>query len=316
MIIRHGCAPFIPPVGLLAARALLNERELVRRSIAYRPTPTRTQRYLIARRANGNAAWVGFFKTHADSQRFLKAIANGTLPLQPGLWDLPTPAWAPGLGSDAAYEFSTTVTSTGAGNVTSPANSYKVDVEAWGGGGSGNATTTAGVLGAGGGGAYAGSFGISVTAGSTIVYWVVGTGGAQVTNNQSAATGVASWINVGTNSSPSSSANGAAAPAGHGAGLGGGGAGGTPTIGGTLSDGSSGATGTSGNGGTAGQSADSIGGSGGATATTGVVGNVPGGGGGGAHSTTQHSGAGAAGQIRYTFYIQPVVTTNLAMMGM
>jgi len=347
MIAQQRHTPFVVPPGLLAACELATRgivpatRAQARLSIA----PARPQHYLLARRRNGNVAWCGFFRTRAQSERFVKALTSGELSLHPALWDLPTPSWAPGIGGDVAYEFSTTVTATGAGSTTASAGTYKADLEAWGAGGSGGSTVSNGVACGAGAGGYAGSFGIAVTGGSAI-YWSVGVGGTGVTGGPTNGNaGGSSWINAGSNSSPGSSSTGAAASGGSGGqagfnahagtagsgtvgsigytgGSGGGAVGGAAGGGGGgAGSGGNGTTGVSGSGttnggGGAGGSPDGGSGSAGITGTT-AAGTQPGGGSGAALGTgSNHSGNGGNGMARYTFYISPVVWTNLAMLGM
>lgn len=70
----------------------------------------------------------------------------------------------------------TSITATGAGSYTVPANTLYLKVEAWGGGGAGATETTTGVGGGGGGGEYAREENFASAVGQSIPY-IVGTGG-------------------------------------------------------------------------------------------------------------------------------------------
>ena len=202
----------------------------------------------------------------------------------------------------------TVIVTAGAGNIVTPVGYTKVTVEAIGGGGNGFGSNTTSNRASGGGGRYAISNSkISVTGGTTIVYYSVG-----AANNQS-------WVNVGTNAAPTLASTGCLAPPGSNAtsGVAGSGAIGTP-IGALSRNGGNGATGnnsaggggagatTAGSASTAGTDTTGLsptqlmgGGTGGAYNTG--TGTQPGGGGGGA-STTGTNLAGAIGRVRITFY--------------
>jgi hypothetical protein len=209
------------------------------------------------------------------------------------------------------------VTATGAGNITASSGCGHVWVEAWGPGASGRSQTVSGSAGdpAGGAGAYAGSSGISVVGGTTVIYWNNYAGGAGVTNSTGNNGAGKTWINVGTNSAPSSSTTGAMADFGvyptyggltansigatlHAGGsgyaalnvYGGGGSSGCPTA--------DGITATSATGAASAGTDSGPGGRGNATAPE--SGTQPGGGGGGSNTSTP-SGKGGDGQVRYTF---------------
>lgn len=205
---------------------------------------------------------------------------------------------------------STVITTATAGSITAPVGAISVTVEAIGGGGNGFGNATTANRASGGGGRYAQSLAnISVTGGSTIVYYFVGPVFTQ------------SWVNVGTNAAPTLASTGCLAPGGTsgGSALAGSGSFGT-AIGAVTRNGGNGATGTNSQGGggsgatTAGSSATAgtdttglsvllMGGGTGGTynnATTGP-GTAPGGG-GGAASVTGTNYAGAIGRVRITFY--------------
>jgi len=296
MMLAHYNPSFKPPPGLLAARALETLGTAIARSERVaRPLDgvARPQRYLIARRPDGNAAWIGFFRTRAQSERFLKALGSGTLPLQPSLWDLPTPCWAPGIGGDVTYEFSTTVTATGAGSASAPASTYSVGA------------TTAGSINVGATGTNS-WLNISATSQPTSIanglYATGGTGGDAITNTVGGTGGTygptgATGKNGGNGGGNSSQVS----PGG------GGGGGGGPTGAGTA--GAASPTGTGGAGG------PPDGGAGGNAGTSSNAGAAPSGGGGG-NWASGSGGTGAAGMVRYTFYISATFGFNLAMLGM
>ncbi|HSW63108.1 MAG TPA: hypothetical protein VLH56_07355 [Dissulfurispiraceae bacterium] len=208
----------------------------------------------------------------------------------------------------------TTVTFTGSGTYTVPANIPRVTVEVWGGGGKGSTRTTADPGGGGGGGAYSRSV-LEVTAGDKTV--TVGAGAATtspggdswfISNTTILAKGGASAAD----NSRSGAAGGVAA-----SGLGqvrwSGGAGYTHTIANQWGGGGGSSAGSVGNGtnatGQVGAAAPTGGGNGGngaATNKNGSPGNVPGGGGGGAdHSggTTKIGGSGAGGQVVVSYFL-------------
>jgi hypothetical protein len=210
----------------------------------------------------------------------------------------------------------TLVTTAGTGSITTPTGYNYVTVEAVGAGGNGFGTSLAGANAGGGGGAYAQSPTISVTSGSTVVYYAVGQ--PQV-GYGGAGTGD-SWVNVGSNTAPGATTVGCLAKggtAGLGSGTGGTGgatstsigvtkyAGGNGSGGPFLATGGGGA-GDSGNGnnavtttaGTGGTGTNITGGNGGAF---GSAGSAPGGG-GGSGPTLGTNPAGGVGRVRITFY--------------
>lgn len=197
------------------------------------------------------------------------------------------------------------VTTNGSGSYTAPVGATKVTVEAIGGGGTGFGNTTTGNRAGGGGGTYATSVDLSVTGGSTVVYYQCGT------NAQD------SWVNVGTNAAPTANTTGCLAKAGTNASSGTAGTGLTTNcIGTTTRAGGTGTTGTNGAGG--GGSGASTAGSGttAGTDTTGLspsnlmgggtggargsVGTAPGGG-GGSDTVTGTNRIGAIGRVRIRF---------------
>jgi len=224
------------------------------------------------------------------------------------------------------------ITAVGTGSVTAPSGCGHVTVFARGPGGSGATNTGGNGPGGGGGGAFAQSGPIAVTGGVTVVYYQNYDGGAAVSSNSTAGNdGLgASWINVGTNSSPASSSTGAAADYGrHGGTTSAGVAGSTAnSIGGTLHNGGAGAryttgggatyqagggggagdsgdggagAGSGGTGGTGGTNGGGNGGKGGNSTTCAVAGSQPGGGGGAAQNADACSGKGGAGEVGYQF---------------
>jgi len=190
----------------------------------------------------------------------------------------------------------------GSGSVTVPANSSFVTVEAIGGGGVGYLNNVS-PRGGRGGGTYAATANLSVTGGSSVVYYSVGGSETQ------------SWVNVGTNSAPSSNTTGTLAPQGQTATpYPGSGSYGTPI--GTLinrggdgveyTGGGGGGASTAGSGPTAGTDTTGLSPSaimGGGTGGNQDSGAAPGGGGGGRNQ--QPNGpyvAGAGGRVRLVFY--------------
>ena len=196
------------------------------------------------------------------------------------------------------------VNTTGASSFTAPSDfSSLVSTEAVGAGGAGNsATSGTNRYGGGGGGGYSKSTSVttSITAGSTIIYTNVAAGGGGTT--------ASSWLNIGTNSAPTSNTTGVLAYSGGNAVTNTGGAGATTTgaIGTTGSifgggAGGAGSTTTRLNAGGGGGSGGPLGagGAGGAANNNGV--NRGGGGGGGANN-------GAAGGAANT--TAPFVSGN------
>jgi hypothetical protein len=192
------------------------------------------------------------------------------------------------------------VTTAGSGSYLAPTWATKVTVEAIGGGGKGNGNSQESRRSGGGGGAYAQTTNLTVTGGSTRVYFYVG----QTIED--------SWVRLNSNAAPTSTLHGCKAEAGRSGNDSNGGAGGADTASvGTLkyggADGSIGASavggGAAGDGGAA---ADQSGGAaitmpGGDGGNFESVGLVPGGGGGGS-ATLNNKLAGAVGCVRITFY--------------
>jgi hypothetical protein len=271
----------------------------------FSPAYTRPGTFVTAR-ARSIIVWEGEFRSLRDAHIFTHALANGQLVHEPWLWDLPTPMWTPGLAEPGLeYSFSTTVTTPGAGSVVVPAGDSTVLLEAWGGGASGRSSN------AGSGGGYATAAVYSVTPGNTL-YWVVAASTTALNGD-----GNASWLNISASAQPSAIANGIYATGGlHNAGAGGtyGPSGATGYTGGVAYNGATGGGGGgAGSGGNGGAGTSSAGGSGGTP--DGGAGGTPVGGsgyqaggngvqpGGGGYTGTGYGG-GAAGQIRYTFYIK------------
>lgn len=213
-----------------------------------------------------------------------------------------------------------TISATGAGSFTVPADVYSIDVEGWGGGGAGGRRTSNGGAGGGAGGMYCKQT-VTVTPGQIIGY-VVGAGATQAATPGAGAD--TTWnatdlVAKGGPSVASNTATGATAVAttsGTGSTKhkgGDGGLGVTSTNGG--GGGSSGGSGADGNSGVAAAAgtAPTGGGAGGAgraaTQGTGTAGSVPGGAGGGALRTAanQNGGSGANGQLKLTYTPVPRV---------
>lgn len=219
-----------------------------------------------------------------------------------------------------------TVTTTGAGSFTIPANVTAITVEIWGpgqgGGTAGGASQEAG----GAGGKYS-SIAYTVTAGD-IIYWDVGAA------NAAGSSANITWVQKNTNSSTGAwqigslfsgggadggtdtffpDANGGAGAAAQGGGGSRGGSGGGGS-GGPLGNGAAGAAGSgsaagaggTGNNGNTAKDTSNVEGGGGATGGAGgggagLNGGAPGGGGGGGGSSSGTSGTGGRGQLRYTY---------------
>lgn len=198
------------------------------------------------------------------------------------------------------------VTTAGTGSYTTPAGYSKVTIEAIGAGGSGTSTGFTGV--GGGGGAYAKTENLTVTGGSTVVYYQVG-------NYITTLSEMKSWARVGTNAEPTSTSDGCLGYCGtDGAGGGDGGdvvnsvgttryagANGTAGFGATVHGGGAGGDGGAGSGTTGGGSGDMKGGDGGSYSDAGTVGTAPGGGGSGKGSSGYVNGA--IGRVRITFKV-------------
>lgn len=212
-----------------------------------------------------------------------------------------------GIPASSFVPQTTVVTTATANSITAPTGCISVTVEAIGGGGNGFGNNTTNNRASGGGGLYAISNpNISVNAGSTVVYYSVGAAATQ------------SWVNIGTNSAPTSATTGCLAKNGGSGSSGTAGLGSTAgSIGALTRVGGNGTTGNNSAGGggagassagsgstagtdTTGLSANLMGGGTGGTYNTGT-GTAPGGGGGGS-STTGTNLVGAVGRIRITFY--------------
>lgn len=191
------------------------------------------------------------------------------------------------------------VTTNGTGSFTAPTGYGLVTVEAIAGGGRGIGSAINNQRAGGGGGAYACATSISVTGGTTIVYYTVG---GMTTD---------SWVNVGTNSAPTTLTVGCVAKAGANAtsGVAGIGGGTTLSIGNIKFAGGNGGLTSSGDGGGGGgingagvgRVAGTIAPMGDGGGGTLSIGLIPGGGGGPALvGGTNRSGA--IGRVRITFY--------------
>lgn len=199
----------------------------------------------------------------------------------------------------ASYKIGSTqpvyvLTTPGFGNIIAPSGYTKVTVEGVGAGGSGFGTTTNNRAG-GGGGAYAQTANLSVTGGSTVVYYQVGTGG---TPNAAAATD--SWASIASNAAPSSVAQGFLAKAGLNASASTAGTGGTvlASIGNTKFAGGNGSAGAGSSNAGGGGAGDTGAGGNAATATPGTGGtgtNITGGNGGGFNTAGSAPGGGGGG---------------------
>jgi hypothetical protein len=210
--------------------------------------------------------------------------------------------------TNVSFVFST------AGSTTSsvPAGYTKVYVEAIGAGGQGFGSTTTTQRASGGGGGYARTNALSVTSPGTIYILVANTSIGATSSN--------SWVNISSNTAPTSAADGCLAVGGLSgaastAGLGGGQAGNAGQIGTQVYTGATGSTSVNSNGGgaagydgnasgaTAGADSTGItvlpmgGGTGGTYNASG--GTEPGGGGGGASTVITYDGS--IGRVRVTY---------------
>ena len=188
-------------------------------------------------------------------------------------------------------------TTLGTGNFTAPTGYGLVTVEAIGGGGSGLGSTGLLQRCGGGGGSYASANSIVVTGGSTIVYYTVG---GQATD---------SWVNVGTNSAPTTLTVGCLAKGGINAASANPGGPASGSIGNIIFRGGTGSIGISGEGGggagingnASGRTAGRIAPMGDGTGGSISIGTAPGGAGGPA-ATNGLNRSGAIGRVRITFY--------------
>jgi hypothetical protein len=73
---------------------------------------------ITARLHDGHIVWRGWFDDRDDFDAFLWALFMGSLKRERDLWDLPTPAWRPGLGPDLLYDFATVTFYTATGGAT------------------------------------------------------------------------------------------------------------------------------------------------------------------------------------------------------
>ena len=223
-------------------------------------------------------------------------------------------ATATGLATTGFVGAGAIIQTTGtAATWTVPSGFNTLQIEAWGGGGGGAGADDTNVCGGAGGGGYCTKSSISVTGGTTVVTYTVGTGGGV----QSSATNG----NNGNNTTISGPAS-LTAYGGTGGVYAGNGAAGGGFLAGSGITGNTGTTGGNGNGGTftggaggagagaASSSAGGAGGAGGVACSSGQTGTAPGGGGGSGGvcpSGVQSGGAGARGQVKfsYTYVVTP-----------
>lgn len=159
---------------------------------------TRTRWRLTAKLDDGFIVWRGWFDDRDDADAFLFAMASGTLEYQPALWDLPSPAWRPGMGEHLNYDFATVtfLTAVTATNWTVPVdwNNGNNKVEAIGGGSSGDGPNGR----PGAGGAYARSNNVVLTKGASISYTAGNGGNGSTAASSSAQSGLDTTFNGGT----------------------------------------------------------------------------------------------------------------------
>lgn len=179
-----------------------------------------TRYRLRARLHDGHVAWVGWFDDREDFDAFLFAMAMGTLIHQPGLWELPSPAWHPGFDEVPSYDFATVTFLTASPGVnltyTSPIDWSNTNnkVEVLGGGATGGAGGSTGIGYGGGGTAFAGiaNFTFAVPGTTTATYNIankqVRGGVAVTTDTQGGYAGNRSWFNGATFAAASVAADG------------------------------------------------------------------------------------------------------------
>jgi len=232
---------------------------------------------LTGRLNDGFVIWRGWFEDRDDADAFLFALADGSLKRQRALWDLPTPAWAPGMHEGLTYDFATVtfLNSTAGSFYTVPGdwNSANNTVEGIGAGGNGGVATSGPNAKGGGGGAYARVANLSIfglvsyrtgTPGGT-----TGSGSSFTANTYLSSSGVLVAAGGATASTTVPGASGTVTNSVGAAQRYAGGAGGTS---GTFSGGGGGAAGINGAG-YAGASVTGVGGS--ADAGTGAIGASP-----------------------------------------
>lgn len=143
---------------------------------------------LTARLSDGHIVWRGRFDDREDADAFLDALGRHIVlgsPMPRELWELPTPAWFPGLGEGLSYDFASPIIITSGTSQTSPSdwNNSSNTVEGLGGGASGAAHRQGTQVATGGGGAeYREISNFSVaTPGTTAFNYTIGPGGTAVT---------------------------------------------------------------------------------------------------------------------------------------
>lgn len=217
-----------------------------------------------ARLDDGHVVWRAWFDDRDDVDAFLWALARGTLKLERALWELPTPAWHPGIAPFAWYTVATLVfltSSTGSNQTyTSPTDWNNADntVEVIGAGGSGNSQNSR--PDGGGGGAYSKISNFSFAApGTTTATRRVGTGGAAVQLTGTGNAGGDSWFDGASLGAASVGAKGGSGASSSSGGAGGAAGSGVGTVKYSGGDGSTGEVGEdddSGGGGAAGPAGD------------------------------------------------------------
>lgn len=175
---------------------------------------------LDARLNDGYLVWRGWFDDRDDLDAFLWSMINGRLAWEQPLWDLPTPAWHPGLGEQLSYNFATVsylTSPTGSNQTyTVPAdwNNSNNNIQVIGAGGSGgNAKPVSGTRygTGGGGGGYSVINNTTLTQGASVTYQI-GTNGTAVTRTTTGTTngnaGGATWFGAATQVASTVAANG------------------------------------------------------------------------------------------------------------
>jgi len=153
--------------------------------------PTIQTKFKIRARLNdGHVVWTGWFEDREDFDAFLYSLISCTLIHEKELWDLPTPAWAPGFSENITYDFATVtfISATGSGTYNKPIdwNNIFNTIETIGGGGASYYGGT-GAKGGSGGGGYAKAVNVTL---STTASYTVGAGG-----KSAGASGGDTWFN-------------------------------------------------------------------------------------------------------------------------
>ena len=140
---------------------------------------------LDARLNDGHLAWRGWFDDRDDADAFLHSLMSGSLLWERALWDLPSPAWYPGLAENLSYYFATVTfltTPTGSNQTYTVPTDFNIlnnSIQVIGAGGSGaaNIQTSTRYSTGGGGGGYSITNNVNISGTAT---YQIGKGGAAV----------------------------------------------------------------------------------------------------------------------------------------